>query len=122
MFTRWPIDNMTTEEFRSVAFAMLAVSESAHMGHPDFRVGGKIFATLGYPDERFGVVMLGPQEQENFLRSHPSAFAAAKGAWGRRGSTPVRLDAVDAATLRKAIGTAWRIRASKRLSKQLLQA
>ena len=49
---------MRTEEFRSIALAMLAVSESAHMGHPDFRIGGKIFATLGYPDERFGAVCL----------------------------------------------------------------
>jgi hypothetical protein len=106
---------MKADQFRSIALSMAGASERAHMGHPDFRVGGKIFATLGYPDEHFGVVMLAPEEQEKLLRTHPSVFTPAKGAWGRRGSTQVRLDAVAAPVLRKAIATAWRRRAPKRL-------
>ena len=101
-----------------MALRMADATESAHMGHPDFRVGGKIFATLGYPDENFGVVIIAPDEQAQLLRAHPDVFTPAKGAWGRRGSTCVRLEAVDAATLRKAMAAAWRKRAPKRLIKQ----
>lgn len=92
---------------------MEKASESAHMGHPDFRVGGKVFATLGYPDEGCGALMLTPGEQEKLLKAHPGAFKPAAGAWGRRGSTIVRLDAVNAATLRRAIASAWQARAPK---------
>jgi hypothetical protein len=106
---------MKAGEFRRIALSMAEASESAHMGHPDFRVGGKIFATLGYPDERFGAVMLTPEEQEDLLLAHPNIFTPAKGAWGRSGSTQVRLDVVSAATLRRAITAAWRKRAPKRL-------
>ncbi len=65
---------MTPDAFRRIALSMPQASEGAHMGHPDFRVGGKILATLGYPDERFGVVMLPPEEQEKLLRSYPKRF------------------------------------------------
>ncbi len=70
---------MKVNEFRSIALSMPEASESAHMGHPDFRTGGKIFATLGYPDERFAAIMLAPEEQEKLLRLHPSAFTPANG-------------------------------------------
>ena len=87
------------------------------MSHPDFRVGGKIFATLGYPDNDHGMVILPPDEQKKFIESAPATFTPAKGAWGLRGSTCVRLEAVDAATLRHAMEIAWRKRAAKRLLK-----
>lgn len=106
---------MNPEEFRRIALSMPEASESAHMGHPDFRVGGKIFATLGYPEESLGVVMLAPAEQEEFMRAFPSVFAQAKGAWGRRGSTTVQLEAVRASVLRDAMTRAWEKRAPKRL-------
>jgi hypothetical protein len=109
---------MTAAEFRRIALSMPQASESAHMDHPDFRVGGKIFATLGYPDKNHGMVILPPEEQERFVRSKAGAFAPAKGAWGRSGSTSVRLEAVDVATMRRAIEIAWRKRAPKRLVKQ----
>ena len=109
---------MKPDDFRRIALSMPEASENAHMGHPDFRVGGRIFATLGYPDDFFGVVMLSPEEQEKFVRADPAAFKPAKGAWGQRGSTTVQLDAVDSATLRNAIATAWRKRAPKRLITQ----
>jgi hypothetical protein len=106
---------MTPTEFRRLALSMPEASESAHMEHPDFRVGGKIFATLGYPDKDHGMVILPPEEQKRFVESAPAIFAPAKGAWGLRGSTCVRLEAVDAVTLRRAMEIAWRKRAPKRL-------
>jgi hypothetical protein len=94
---------------------MPEAEESAHMSHPDFRVGGKIFATLGYPDNDHGMVVLPLEEQEQLVRSHPKVFAPAKGAWGKRGSTTVSLRAVDKTTLKRAMEIAWRKRAPKDL-------
>jgi hypothetical protein len=99
---------MTPTQFRKIALSFADVSENAHMDHPDFRVGGKIFATLGYPDNEHGMVVLPPEEQARLIKSHPKVFAAAKGAWGKRGSTTVRLDAVDSSTLKSALEIAWR--------------
>jgi hypothetical protein len=84
------------------------------MDHPDFRVRGKIFATLGYPDEAHGMVKLQPEQQETFSRDYPDAFAPVKGGWGRRGATQVRLENVDKATLRRAITAAYGNAAAKR--------
>ena len=112
---------MKASEFRRIALRQPQASESAHMGHPDFRVGGKIFATLGYPREDYGVVMLPPEEQATFVAAHPSIFSPVKGAWGRRGCTRVRLEIVDTATLEKAIAAAWRSKAPARLIKQQLE-
>ena len=110
---------MTAAEFRRIALSMTEASEGAHMEHPDFRVGGKIFATLGYPDKNYGMVILPPEEQERFVKSDSAAFTAAKGAWGVRGSTCVRLEVVDVSTLRRAIEIAWRKRAPTRLTSTL---
>lgn len=98
---------MTASQFRKIALSFANVSESAHMNHPDFRVGGKIFATLGYPNEEHGMVIVPPEEQARLMKSHPKVFAPAKGAWGKRGSTTVRLDAVDGSALRSALEIAW---------------
>ena len=106
---------MTAADFRRIALRMPEAEESAHMSHPDFRVGGKIFATLGYPDEEYGIVVLSLDEQARLVRTYPKVFAPAKGAWGKRGSTMVRLEAVDKATLQRAIEIAWRKRAPKDL-------
>ena len=81
------------------------------MGHADFRVGGKIFATIGYPDDQHAVVMLSPDEQEGFVAEFPRTFAAVKGAWGKRGSTQVNLRAADAEAVAEAIRLAWKRRA-----------
>src|SRR6266571_1731833 len=83
---------MTVREFRSIALSLPQVSEAAHMGHPDFRVGGRIFATLGYPRSGWGMVKLTREQQELFVRAQPVAFAPVKGAWGRAGATNVRFD------------------------------
>ena len=106
---------MTANDFRKLALGFPEVSESEHMSHPDFRVAGKIFATLGYPDGEHGMVILPPDEQKRFLREQPKVFAPAKGAWGKRGSTTVMLAAADKATVRSALEIAWRHKAPKRL-------
>ena len=108
---------MTINDFRRVALSMRDATENAHMEHPDFRVDGKIFATLGYPDQNHGMVILPPEEQARLVQAHPDIFSPAKGAWGRRGSTAVRLSDVDEPTLRRLMEIAWRKRAPKRLLK-----
>jgi hypothetical protein len=109
---------MKADDFRRIALSMPEACEKAHMGHADFRVAEKIFATLGYPDERFGVVMLPPEEQERVVRAHPTAFTPAKGSWGLRGNTKVLLQAIDSATLQSAMAMAWRKTAPARLLKK----
>ena len=86
---------MTPDEFRRLALALPQAVEGAHMGHPDFRLGGKVFASLGYPDERWAMVKLKSEQQEILMSSEPGTFVPAKGAWGRRGSTLVLLEALD---------------------------
>jgi hypothetical protein len=105
---------MTADEFRSLALGFPEASENAHMNHPDFRVRGKIFATLG-PDEIWGMVKLTPDQQATFIRTEPHVFHPASGAWGRRGATIVRLGDADELTVRQALAAAWRNTAPKRL-------
>jgi hypothetical protein len=106
---------MTAADFRRIALSLPEVEESAHMSHPDFRVGGKIFATLGYPDTDHGMIILPAEEQARFVQTYPKAFAPAKGAWGKRGSTTVHLEAVNKTTLKRAMEIAWRNKAPKDL-------
>lgn len=84
---------MTPNEFRELALSFPEAIESAHMHHPDFRVGGRIFATLDYPNKDSAMVKLRRDEQREFMRSNPDIFQPAKGAWGRQGSTIVYLPA-----------------------------
>ena len=88
------------------------------MDHPDFRVGGKIFATLGHPAVGWGMVKLNPEQQHYFSRDEPEAYVPVKGAWGRRGATSVNLKAAKKKTVVKAIHAAWRNTAPKRLAEQ----
>jgi len=108
---------MTANEFRELALSFAEAIESAHMHHPDFRVGGKIFATLGYPNEAAAMVKLSPEKQKEFVGSNPDVFQPAKGAWGRRGSTIVQLPTATVDMVREALTAAWRNTAPKRLSK-----
>jgi hypothetical protein len=101
----------SAEDFRRIALSFAGAEERAHMKHPDFRVGGTIFATLGYPDADWGMVSLMPEQQEDFMTLAPDAFEAAAGAWGRKGSTLVKLDTVPDDLLETALRTAWRRRA-----------
>jgi hypothetical protein len=113
----WRIQ-VTANDFRRLALSLPETEERVHMSHPDFRVGGKIFATLGYPDKSRAMVKLPPEHQHNFSKDYPEVFVPVKGAWGRRGATSVYLKAADKETLRKAIRAAWRNTAPKRLAQQ----
>ena len=108
---------MTSNEFRELALSFPDVIESAHMHHPDFRVGGRIFATLGYPDEHAAMVKLSPEEQNEFVRTSPGVFTLVKGVWGRKGATNIYLPAATIKIVREALTAAWRNTAPKRLSK-----
>jgi hypothetical protein len=99
------------DDFRRLALSFPGAEEKSHMGHPDFRVGGKVFATLGHPDAGAGMVALMAEQQEDFMTLAPEAFRPANGAWGRQGSTLVRLDAVAEDLLEAALEAAWRRRA-----------
>lgn len=105
---------MTADEFRSLALTLPETSEGAHMGHADFRVRGKIFATLG-PAEEWGMVKLTPDLQASFVATQPHAFQPIPGGWGRRGATKVILEAAEELTVRQALLAAWRNTAPKRL-------
>lgn len=107
---------MSPADFRRIALEMHGACEGKHMGHPDFRVSGKIFATLGYPDDGSAVLLLTPDEQAGLIRAAPRVFSPVRGGWGRRGSTRVALAAVDVRTLRKAIKAAWQQRSPKKSS------
>jgi hypothetical protein len=108
---------MTANGFRKIALSLPETEERAHMDHPDFRVAGKIFATLGYPDKTRAMVKLSPEQQHYFSRDYPEAFIPVKGAWGRRGATSVHLKAAKKEALSQAIQAAWRNTAPKRLLK-----
>jgi hypothetical protein len=114
------IDKMpvTAAQFRRIALAFPETAESAHQRHPDFRVRGKIFATLGYPDKNWGMVKLTPEQQEVFGADEPSVFVPAAGAWGRKGGTTVLLKTAKQTTLRRAILAAWLNAAPKPLAKR----
>jgi hypothetical protein len=103
----------THETFRRIALGMKDAIEGAHMGHPDFRLNGRIFATI-HPDPAYGMVKLTPEQQQEFIRDHPAVFAPENGAWGRAGCTRVRFDAADEETLGVAVTLAWQgVRAKK---------
>ena len=106
---------MTPTQFRRLALDLPEAVEAAHMGHPDFRVDGKIFATL-CPDETWGMVKLTPQQQAAFVGEHPKAFEPLNGAWGRHGCTEVILKASTKAIVAPALLAAWHNAASRRLT------
>ena len=107
---------MKPNDFRGLALSFPESEERSHMEHPDFRVAGKIFATLGYPEDGWAMIKLTPVEQEMFVKAHPTVFKPCTGAWGRRGATNVRLKAARKPTLRRALEAAWRLAAPEGLT------
>jgi YjbR len=97
---------VTAEKFRSVALSIPGASESAHMGHPDFRLGGRIFATLGYPDEKHGMIKLTPEQQRKFVKNAPEVFSPCNGVWGLREATAVHLASAKVGLIRAALDEA----------------
>src|SRR5258708_30761100 len=97
---------MRENDSRRIALGMEGAVEGAHMGHPHFRVNNRIFATL-HDDREFGMVKLTPEQQKQFVHAHSDAFAPESGAWGRAGSTKVRLASVHEEALGEAVTIAW---------------
>jgi hypothetical protein len=103
--SRSTLSLMTADEFRAIALSFSDTEERSHMNHPDFRVGGKIFATLG-PDLTWGMAKLTPAQQQEYLRMD-NGFAPASGKWGDGGATLITLSDADEETVRDALNMAW---------------
>ena len=101
---------MDAEDFRRIALSLECVEESSHMGAPDFRVGGRIFATLASQSQGYGNLKLTPEQQAEFVRDLPEVFVPIAGGWGRMGMTHIRLAAADEDILAGALRTAWKLR------------
>jgi hypothetical protein len=106
---------MTAGDFRKLALSLPEATEQSHMDHPDFRVRGKIFATLGHPDATRAMVKLLHEQQDALVHARPEVFAPVPGGWGRRGATYVTLQAADEATAYDALVMAWRNTAPRAL-------
>ena len=111
---------MTPAQFRRIALSMPDAVEEGHMGHPDFRIQGKIFATLiTRGGAEWGMVKLTPEQQRQTVLKHPAMFESVPGGWGRRGATYVRLARAERQALRDTLFTAWLNHAPKRLIEKL---
>src|SRR6185503_15037454 len=108
---------MSASRFRRTALALSDAVESAHHGKADFRIGKRIFATLGHPDENWGAVKLTPEQQSVLVESEPEIFRPVPGGWGKQGNTNVQLAKADPTTLRSALTMAWQNIAPKSASK-----
>jgi hypothetical protein len=106
---------MTIDGFRKLALTLPASEELAHGGHPDFRVGKRVFASLGYPDCSWAVVKLAPAQQSKFVRLYPLVFLPVKGTWGAQGSTQIKLRPATRAVVWPALVAAWHDRAPRKL-------
>ena len=106
---------MTEAQFRKLALSLPEAAERSHMGHPDFRVRGKIFATLGFPDATMAVVRLNSAQQDMLSHAEPAVFSPVPGAWGSRGATCITLKKATKASTLDALEMAWRRTAPKSL-------
>ncbi len=104
---------MNTSDFRRIALSLPGAEESSHMGNPDFRVGGRIFATLASAKQGYGNLMLTLEQQNAFVAELPNLFLPVAGGWGRMGATHVRLAGADEDVLAGALHTAWKLRLEK---------
>jgi hypothetical protein len=105
--------SMDAEDFRRLALSLPGAQEGSHMGAPDFRVGGRIFATLASQTQGYGNLMLTPEQQAAFVEELPEVFVPIAGGWGRNGATHIRLSAANADVLADALRTAWKLRLGK---------
>src|SRR5271167_4978356 len=104
---------MTPSDFRRIALSFEGAQEGSHMGAADFRVGGRIFATLASQKEGYGNLMLTPEMQVEFVRELPEVFLPIHGGWGRMGMTHIRLAKANEDVLTGALRAAWQLRADK---------
>ena len=106
-------EGMDAEDYRRIALSLPGAEEGSHMGAPDFRVGGRIFATLASQDKGYGNLMLTPEQQAAFVEELPEVFLPIAGGWGRTGATHIRLDLANEDLLAGALRTAWKLRLEK---------
>ena len=104
---------MKAADFRRIALSLEGAEESSHMGAPDFRVDGRIFATLASQSEGYGNLMLTVEQQQAFIEERPDLFVPIKGGWGRMGMTHIILAKADKDSLTGALTTAWKLRKEK---------
>jgi hypothetical protein len=104
---------MTAADFRRIALNLEGAEEGSHMGAVDFRVGGRIFATLASVGQGYGNLMITPEHQAEFIAGRPDLFLPTFGGWGRMGMTHIRLAEADEDTLTGALHTAWKLRVEK---------
>jgi hypothetical protein len=104
---------MTASDFRRIALSLDGAEEGSHMGAADFRVGGRIFATLASQKQGYGNLLLTPDQQADFVRELPNVFLPVAGGWGKMGATHVRLAEADEDLLTGALRTAWKLRIEK---------
>jgi hypothetical protein len=112
---------MRVSDFRRLALSLPETVEGSHFGNADFRVGGKIFATLSLAKQGYGVLLLTPEQQQGMVEDEPEIFSAIPNGWGRNGATRVALAKVSSDILKAALQTAWQRRATKNLLKDLSQ-
>jgi hypothetical protein len=104
---------VNASDFRRIALSLNGAEEGSHMGSSDFRVGGRIFATLASQDQGYGNLMLTPEQQVEFVTEQPDIFVPIAGGWGRMGATHVRLAQANEDILAGALRTAWKLRLEK---------
>ena len=108
---------MTIDQFRRMALEIPTAVEQSHMNHPDFRIAGRIFASLGVPDENWGMIKLTPEQQRTSIEKAPEVFKPSSGAWGRQGYTNVYLTAAKTTIVRTALDAAAKNVAGKKQRK-----
>src|SRR5579862_4909023 len=104
---------MTPNDFRRIALSLEGAEEGSHMGSPDFRVGGRIFATLAAQAQGYGNLMLSPEQQQSFAAESPEIFIPIPGGWGRNGATHLKLSLANEDLVYGALQTAWKLRLEK---------
>jgi len=113
---------MTVDDFRRIALSLEGAEEGSHMGQVDFRVGGRIFATLAAAKQGYGNLMLRPEQQSAFVEELPEVFLPIPGGWGRNGATHIRLAAANEDVLAGALRTAWKLRVEKNAKRSARRA
>jgi hypothetical protein len=104
---------MNAADFRRIALSLEGAEEGSHMGSPDFRVGGRIFATLAHQKTGYGNLMLTPEQQAEFVAENATVFLPVAGGWGKNGATHVRLAEANEDLLAGALRAAWQVRVAK---------
>ena len=107
---------MNADDFRRIALSLEGAEEDSHMGAADFRVGGRIFATLASQAQGYGNLMLTPEQQADFVSELPDVFLPVPGGWGRMGATHIRLAKANEDVLSGALNVAWTLRNEKNSS------